>query len=169
MDVLVVVAQVVSALAVLAGVAFAMIEARHYKERKARESALALARSYYTIDFAEAVFLIGELSAGMSRKELTETLGGNLRQVALLMTTWESLGVLVYRGELSIDLVDDLYSGVIVLSWNKLFRFVEEVRAETGRETYFEWFQWLGERFAEREANAPPHPAYNQFKAWTPK
>ena len=35
------------------------------------------------------------------------------------MTTWESLGILVFRGEVSLDLVDDFFSGAVELSWRK--------------------------------------------------
>jgi hypothetical protein len=50
-------------------------------------------------------------------------------------TTWQSIGVLVFRGEVSIDLVDDLFSGPIVASWRKLQCDFFEERREKGRET----------------------------------
>ena len=46
-----------------------------------------------------------------------------------LGTTLESLGVLVYRGELSLGLVDDFFSDAIVLCWRKCRRYIEELRA----------------------------------------
>ena len=75
-----------------------------------------------------------------------------------MTTTWESIGVLVFRGEVSIDLVDDFFSGPIVVSWRKLQSYFFDERRETGRETVGEWFQWLAERFAERKAQLPQCP-----------
>jgi len=43
------------------------------------------------------------------------------------------------------------------------------VYRETGRETVGEWFQWLAERFAEREGAAPPVPANVQYRDWRPR
>jgi hypothetical protein len=45
------------------------------------------------------------------------------------------MGVLVFRGEVSIDLVDDLFSGPMVVSWRKLQCDFFEERREKGRET----------------------------------
>lgn len=39
-------------------------------------------------------------------------------------------------------------------------------RQETGRETIGEWFQWLAERFAEREGTARPVPTHLQYRDW---
>ncbi|MCY7354268.1 MAG: hypothetical protein LH470_04175 [Lysobacter sp.] len=70
---------------------------------------------------------------------------------------------------MSLDLVDDFFSGPIVVSWDKLRRFVEEDRVELQRATYNEWFQWLAERMHEREICTAPVPAYIEHKDWKPK
>jgi hypothetical protein len=54
------------------------------------------------------------------------------------------------------------------LSWRKHRQIVAELRQRLGRETYFEWFQWLVERFADRESLAPPVPAHLAHKSWKP-
>ena len=59
-------------------------------------------------------------------------------------------------------------SGPIVVSWRKLQGYFLGSRDETGRETIGEWFQWLAERFAEREGTAPPVPAHIQYRDWRP-
>ena len=65
-----------------------------------------------------------------------------------------------------LDVVDDFYSGTILQSWRKLGRYVQELRRDTGRETRWEWFQWLAERMAERESSAPPVPAHVAHRNW---
>jgi hypothetical protein len=86
-----------------------------------------------------------------------------------LMSTWESLGILLCRGEVSLDLVDDFFSGPIMLSWQLFQGYVMDVRRRTGRETFYEWFQWLAERMEEREAAQPPIPAYVEYRNWKPR
>jgi hypothetical protein len=159
-------AEVVSAIAVLVGFGFAVVEMRRYRERKVRESALELVKSYQTPDFAVAITRLIDLPDGLSKQQLENLLGDDMRLVSLLMTTWESLGVLTFRQEVSLDLLDDFYSGPIVLSWKKLRRLVEELRRIGGRETYFEWFQWLAERLAERESKTLPVPAHIEHRNW---
>ncbi len=160
------IAEVVSAVAVLIGFGFAVAELRRYRRRKARESALALVSSYQTPEFARAILLLIDLPDGLSKAELEERLGSRMELVSLLMGTWESLGVLAHRREVELDLIDDFFSGGIVLSWQKLQAFVEELRAASHRDTYFEWFQWLAERFLERESRRTPVPAHIEHRGW---
>ena len=163
------IAEVVSAVAVVFGLGFAVSETTRYRRRRARESALALVNSYQTPEFARAVVLIIELEAGLERGDLERRLGQDMGLISLLMTTWESLGILVHRGEVSLDLVDDFFSGAIVLSWRKLEAFVRQMRREGARETYFEWFQWLAERMADRESETAPIPAHVEHANWRPR
>lgn len=162
------IAEIVSAVAVVFGFGFALSEVKRYRERRARESALALVNSYQSVEFASAVMLIAYLEVGLTRAELEERLGTDMNLIALLMTTWESLGILVYRREVSLDLVEDFFSGAIVLSWQKLAGFVQEMRRQDGRETYFEWFQWLAERVMDRESATEPLPAHIEYRDWRP-
>src|SRR5437660_6413339 len=95
------------------------------------------------------------------------TAGVIFAAVYLVSLTWESLGVLVYRREVTLDLVDDFFSGPLVISWQKLKIFSEEWRSTLNRETGNEWFHWLAERMLEREKNAPPIPAYVAHRHWS--
>jgi hypothetical protein len=87
----------------------------------------------------------------------------------MVLGTWERLGVLVYRREIDLELVDDAFSGPIVQSWQKLGSYVHEFRTHIQRDTAFEWFQWLAERMMERETSAQPLPAYVAHRDWRPR
>jgi len=159
-------AEVVSAIAVIIGFGFAFIEIRRYRSRKLRESMLELVKSYQTLEFAIALTRLIDVPDGLSKKQLEKHLGDDMRFISLLMTTWEGLGILIHRRELSLELLEDFFSGPITLSWRKLKRYVEEMRRIGGTETYFEWFQWLAERILERETEALPTPAYIEHRDW---
>ncbi len=64
------------------------------------------------------------------------------------------------------DVVDDFFSGPILLSWKKLQVWAEQWRRELKRETGSEWFHWLAERMMERERLEPPVPAYIAHRTW---
>jgi hypothetical protein len=161
--------EVVSAMAVLIGFGFAISEVRRHRTQKVRESALELVKSYQTVDFAVAITRLIDLPEGLSKEQLENYLGQDMKFISLLMTTWESLGILMFRQEVTLDLLDDFYSGPIVLSWRKLRRYVEELRRIGGRETYFEWFQWLAERLADQETQLEPIPAHIEHRDWQVK
>ena len=151
---------------VIGGLLFAIFEVRHMSARRRQSAALTLAKSFQTPQFANAIVRVLGIPEGLTRKQLEVKLGGEVDGVWLLMTTWESLGILVYRGELSLELVEDFFSGPIVLSWSKFQRLVDEMRVELDRDTYFEWFQWLAERVKEGESSRPALPAYTEHRIW---
>ena len=64
------------------------------------------------------------------------------------------------------DLADDAFSGPIVRSQEQLSLIVAEFWATVGGNTGFEWFHWLAERMAEREARTLHVPAYVAHRHW---
>jgi hypothetical protein len=106
---------------------------------------------------------------GLKKSEIEQRVGDEMGLLYSLMATWESLGILVHRGEIGLDLVEEFFSGPIVVSWRILAGFVQDQREELSRNTAAEWFQWLAERTMERESGTPPVPAYIAHKDWKPK
>lgn len=161
------VANLVNAIAVTAGVIFAAVQIRHYGQRRQRDAMLELVRSFQSPAFASAFRRVISLPDGATKAQVSELLGADGEDATHIVgLTWESLGVLVFRWEVALDLVDDFFSGPISLSWRKLSRYVFEQRAILGRETAFEWFQWLAERMIKREKQTPPVPAHIAHREW---
>jgi hypothetical protein len=161
-----VISQIVEAFAVVVGVGFAIIQIKQYKLNKRREAALVLLHSFQTPSFAKALNLVYKLPDGLSKRQIEDQLGDDFHLVYALMTTWESLGILVYRGEIDLDMIDDFFSGPIIISWNKLKGHIIEERSFLGRDTIEEWFQWLMEQLLEQESKEPAIPAYIAHKKW---
>jgi len=160
--------QMIEALAVSVAVGFAMIQVRQYRRDKHREAAMELLHAFQTPSFARALNIVYCMPDGLSKREVEEFAGDEFHLVYAMTTTWESLGVLVHHGEVDLQLIDDFFSGPIIVSWRKLENHVMGERREVGRETINEWFQWLKERLEETESDAPPTPAHIEYKDWTP-
>ena len=160
--------QAIEAAAVVTGVGFAMMQLRQYRRDRRRSAAVELLHSFQTPAFAEALNIVYNLPDGLSREELERRLQGRFHLVYALMTTWESLGILVYMGELDLALVEDFFSGPILISWRKLQGHVQDERAALGRDTVEEWFQWLAERMRARESVTAAVPAYVEHRDWRP-
>ena len=162
------IADLTSAAAVVVGLLFALVQLRQFRRVQEREAGLALLRSYQTRTLARALLLVFELPDNLGKAEVEARVGSEMATLYAMMTIWESLGILVLRGQVDLAMVDDFFSGPIVLSWGKMSRYVDEQREDVGRDTLWEWFQWLAERMLERESAAPPVPAHIEHRRWRP-
>ena len=163
-----VVLQAIATATFVAGALFTVAQLRHARRAREREVALEIVRLIHTTRFARALRLMYDLEPGLSRDEVERRLGPDMDNVYAMMVSWESLGVLVFRRQLDLQLVDDFVSGSLLLSWRKLERYVKEERVARGRDTLLEWFQWLAERMQERESKVPVVPAYRAHADWRP-
>ena len=161
------IANLINAIAVTAGVIFAAAQIRQYRHRRQRDAMLELVRSFQSPAFTAALRRVLSLPDGADAVKIREVLGPDGEDAVYLVSlTWESLGVLVFRREVTLDLVDDFFSGPLVISWQKLKVYSEEWRRTLNRDTGNEWFHWLAERMLEREKTSPPIPAYVAHRHW---
>ncbi|HEX4822809.1 MAG TPA: hypothetical protein VFV19_00690 [Candidatus Polarisedimenticolaceae bacterium] len=161
-----IVISMISTTAIVTGVFFALLQLRLMNRQRARESALQMLHSFRTPDFLEAINIVFDLPENLSRRELEERLGNKMQCILVLFGTFESLGILVYRRDIDIEMVEDFSSGILILSGRKLRRYIDEYRKTGNRETYYEWYQWLHEQVARREAANPSVPAFVAHKDW---
>jgi len=160
-------ANLINAFAVTAGVIFAAAQISQYRRRRRRDAMLELVRSFQSPAFTSALRRVLSLPDGADTEKIREVLGPDGEDsVYLVSLTWESLGLLVFHREVTLDLVEDFFSGPILLSWQKLKVYSEEWRSTLNRETGNEWFHWLAERMMERERVLPPVPAYIAHRDW---
>ena len=98
--------------------------------------------SFQDSDFIEGIRIIHDLPKGLSKKEIEKRLGEKIKLVHLVITTWETIGLLAFNREISLAMVDNAYSGPIFFSWDELEKYIVEIRIVLQRETPFESFQW---------------------------
>jgi len=156
----------ISTTAIVAGGIFAAVQLRHLNKQRARDSAMQMLHSFQTREFMDGYDIIFNLPMGLSKKEIEERVGDRMVSVLVVLGTFESLGILVHRREISLELIDDFFSGGIVLAWKKFEKYIVGVRELNKRETYAEWVQWLAEQFEKRESTTPVVPAHIAFRDW---
>lgn len=162
------VVDVVSILAVVGSLFFAGMELRHYRQSRERESSLELFNSIQSLEFMRGLRAITLLPEDQSKGQVEALAGERIDDVYFTIASIEGMGVLVHKKELSLRLVEDFFSGIIVVTWQKLRRFVQDERKSLGRETWMEWTQWLAERIMERESKKPAMPAHLEYREWEP-
>lgn len=163
-----VIANVAQAIAVIVAVVFGIHQVQALSASRKRDSAFALMQSLQTPQMLRGILLIDRMPEGCSLDEFNQLPIEDRESLVGLLGQWESLGILVFHREVSLDVVDDFYSGTIRQSWRVLGKYVEELRRDVSRDTRWEWFQWLYERLAERESEVEPVPAHLAHRHWQP-
>ena len=158
--------QIVSTIAMTLGIAFGILNLRNFQASRRREAAILMLNSFQTMEFVRGLLYIFDLPDNATNEDMEKLPEDKFMTIYLVLGTWERLGILVYRNEIAIDLVDDAFRGPIIQSWVKLGKYVETFRTRVNRETGFEWFQWLAERMTEREQHGSATPAYIAHKNW---
>lgn len=158
--------QIVQAAAVVVGVAFGLLQLHQIQVQREAQSGLELLRSMQAPQTASTALLIYELPDNLSREELKARLSSaDLNAVLGLAALFESIGPLIARGHVPLDLYADFFRGGTIICWRKLRRYTEDQRAD-GYSNLFEWFQWLAERLEDRAPFTADLPAHEIFKSW---
>jgi hypothetical protein len=154
------VAEILGGVAVVFGISFGFVEFRRYKAKERREAAASLARSFQTPELAATLRLMVELPEPISMQQYRELSDAEKNLIWLLFCSIESIGILVSRGDLPIELVDDFFSIPVIEGWRKLSPYVLELRRETDSPQTWEWYQWLYDRLTEYHKMSPRVPAH---------
>lgn len=157
--------QVIQALAVVLGVTFALVQLRQLRTQREVHAGIELLHPLRAPESVEAVLLLNALPDNLSENDLRERLGKQFGSVTGVLGLFESLGPLVARGHLPIEIYAELYRGATILCWTKTKRYVEEQRV-SGWPNFLEWLQWLAERMEERAPLTNDSPAFERFKNW---
>ena len=160
------IAEIVGVAGIFASLVYLNIQFRQSKKGDEREAAFELIRSFQTVEFTKIMQKTFDIPVGMSKAELDDRLGDDLPMLYAYFATWESLGIMVQRRQIGLDLVCDFFSHPILHAWNIAETYVGELRHDLGRDTPWEWFQWLAEKVRDHEAIVDPTPAYIEHKDW---
>lgn len=161
-------AEVFGAFIVVGGLVFAVIQMHHYREQRRETGAIELLRSFHNPEFSRSLRAVLALPKGVTKSDLGECSEMQQDAIMVVVLTFESIGVMVYRGIVPLEMVNELLGGVCIESWLRLNQYTQDSRAQSNRETMSEWFQWLAERLGEHHARYGRPPAYEQYRAWRP-
>lgn len=160
------IAEIIGAFSILGGIVFGLIQVRHYRAQQRDAIATNLAQTFYSRDLAEALSLMQEVPDGTGLAEMRE-LGPEYVQAAVTITTsFETMGLLVFKRVATLNMVRDLCGGIITVQARKLRQWQEDVRRENDQPSWGEWFEWLGDQ-VERVKTAT-EPAHILHRDWRP-
>jgi hypothetical protein len=144
---------IVAAAGVLVGVAYYILDMRNQAKVRQTDMVMRLYAIFGSTEFQKAYHEIMTVEikdyADASKKYRT-----NVEVLAAFYSVgvfFEGIGVLVKRELINIDLVDDLFSGPISDTWEKIKPIVEGRRIQRKSPQTLEWFEYLYNEMKKRE------------------
>lgn len=157
---------ILNTVAILAAGIFAAVQLLQIKKQRSRESALQMLNSVQTPEFIKALNIVYNLPENLTKEEIENRLDNNLSNVLVMFVKLESLGLLVYKREIKLELVADFMRGPITTFWNKMRNYFIETRESNNDENFGEWVQWLAEQIEKSLADSDKQPAHLIHKNW---
>jgi hypothetical protein len=169
MDQLAVVVNIITAVALVSGLFFAAFEWRSSRLERRRQAQVLLLRSFDSPEFTKAMRRILALPEGQTRTQVEAALGPEgLDILWYWLGAMESIGIFVFTREIDIHMVDRSFGGPVIVTWRNLRGYADSIRAEVGRDSMHEWYQWLAERLMELERGEGRTAAHVREKDWRP-
>ena len=121
------IAEIVGALTIVSGLVFDWFQIRIYRVQQRDLIATNLMQTFYSPELARAVSLLQQVPDGISASQLRD-MGPEYEQAAVIVsTTFETMGLLVYKKIAKFDLIMELAGGMMVSMHRKLSVWLEAV------------------------------------------
>ena len=147
-------AEIIGAGTIITGLFFGWFQVRQFRIQQRNTVATNLAQTFYSPDLARAITLLRGLPDGISAEDLRSR-GPEYEHAAVTVTTsFETMGLLVFKGVASFDMVMDLAGGIVSVMHRKLANWEKTLRQEQEQPSWGEWFEWLADRAAENQGQA---------------
>jgi hypothetical protein len=159
------IAELIGAGSIVTGLIVGWVQIRHLRRQQRDVVAINLAQTFYSRDLARSIALLQQLPDGISLAQVREK-GDAYEQAAItVVTSFETMGLLVYKRIAPMDLVMDLAGGIVATMLKKLRHWQEELREEQQQPSWGEWFEWLGDLSLKiKSASEPAHIKYRNWK-----
>src|SRR5271168_4430179 len=141
---------VATTVAVVGGVAFGAGQIRVAARARSTQVSLQLIEMLYSPDLMQGLSALNDLPEGLAWAQMQSQLGERWTSVFALINTLDGLGILVYRNEVAIAVADDFFHHAVAIVWQKTRTGIADRRREPGRETGFQFLEWLAKSLAAR-------------------
>ena len=158
-------AEIIGAGSIVTGLIFGWFQIRSYRIQQRDAIAINLAQTFYNQDLARALTLLQPIPDGVTLQQLREYGDDHVNAAITVTTSFETMGLLVFKRVASMELVLDLAGGIITTMNRKLRTWQNDVREEQKQPSWAEWFEWLGDQAEQRkERRAPAHIEHKDWR-----
>ena len=134
------IANVATALTVLVGVVFGLIEMRRARREREERAAFATVRALMTPEWMSSSTIVHSISKGTTAAQL-ENDPRLLEACLKIATIMEGIGYSVYARIVPLSVAADLIGGTARITWQNFRPFVDLERERAGTQKSWEWFQ----------------------------
>ena len=163
------IANVATALTVITGVGFGLVEAQRSRRGRQERAAYAAVQALLSPEWMKSMIAVHSIPDDSSAESI-EAHPDVLNAAHSVGIILEGLGYSVYARIVPLRVAADLVGGTVRLAWRKLRPYVEEERRRSGSQKTFEWFQWLAiqlERHSPGKTNLNTG-AQDAYRNWKP-
>jgi len=171
-------AEVFGLVTILGAAIYSFYQIRELRRSRDSTTAMSLAANFQSEDFVVGLTSIINMKFDQSKFEygddernymlLQEHFGDDWPKVMTLLTTWESVGVLIHRGDMDFHVFYDLFSGVLLKTYEAFAFYLDPIRDDPTNKD-LEWLIWLVDRVIEYEdSGSGTLAAWFEFKDWAP-
>ena len=137
------VAEIIGVVTIVSGLVFGIFQLRAHRIQQRNAVANNLAKTFYNTEFARAALLLHQVPDGASYEEV-HSKGPEFEEAAVIIcTSFETMGLLVYRRIAEFDIVMDLAGGLAASMFRKLEGWIKRKREVVNQPSWAEWFEWL--------------------------
>ena len=156
----------ISTIAIVMALVFAGVQVREANRARRDQASVALLQSAQGDSWTHSMDSISRIPPGLDAPQVDAQ--GEAAHAALVdfAVRLESIGYMVFAKLVTLDMVDDLLGGVILMFWARAQGWVVRERVRTGNGKLFEWCEWLADRVAERRALRGHEPAHIKHRGW---
>ena len=160
------IAEIIGAGSIVTGLIVGWVQIRALRAQQRDAVALNLAQTFYDGEFSKALSLMQKVPDDVTREELREMGSEYEEAVLVVITSFETMGLLAFKGIAPMELVLDLAGGIVSVMCRKLRVWLQEVRADQDQPSWAEWFEWLGDQAMKRKVEKAP--AQIRHRDWKP-
>ena len=155
----------ISTVAIVVALAFAGLQVRQANHQRREQAAVAFIESCQGDSWTEAMLDMSQLPADAHADAVDAAGPSAAKALFSFGVRRESIGYMIHLKLVSLDMVDDLLGGMVLVFWSRAQRWVARERERTDNPKLWEWCQWLADRITERRAARGHVPAHLRFGA----
>jgi len=163
-------ANVATALTVITGVFFALLEARRARQDREERAAFATVRALFTPAWITSANYVQQMPEGTTVEQIENNIR-LYRAVHSVLVILEGLGYSVFARVIPLRVVDDLMGGMVRVTWRNLREYVEYERRLSRSKKNWEWVEWLADQI-ERNGSGRTNldvGAQIAYRNWKPE
>jgi hypothetical protein len=151
-----------SSFAVVGALIFTALQVRVANRTRAEHAAITIVEAAQSEGWTQGLHQLHRIPEGATAEQI-DALGAEVvNAIEHTGIRVETIGYMVWRGIVDIEMVNDLFGGIVIFWWSRIKPFAERDRERTSNPKSWEWFQWLAEQLEQRREGVPVIPAYEK-------